>query len=103
MPGTTSNERPKSTTVTTRIPVHLKERWQRAAVIRGVTLTDFMITAANNATTEVFREEERIELSARDRKMLCEMLSRPPQPIEGIKTAVGAWRNHKREREEKNL
>ena len=102
MPSTASSERPKSTTVTTRIPVHLKERWQHAAAIRGVTLTDFMITAANNATTEIFKEEEKIELSARDQRLLGEMLSRPPQPIEGILTAVGAWKNHKRERE-KNL
>ena len=102
MLGAVSNERPKNTTVTTRIPVHLKERWQRAAAIRGVTLTDFMITAANNATIEIFTEEERIELSARDRKLLSEMLSMPPQPSEGIRAAIGAWRNHKREREEKN-
>ena len=69
----------QSTTVTTRVPLHLKQRWQQAATMRGLTLTDFLITAANNATGDIFEEEDRIELSERDSLLLTEMLTRPPR------------------------
>ncbi|GHS96208.1 hypothetical protein AGMMS50276_14230 [Synergistales bacterium] len=77
--NSTMNERSNAATVTTRVPLRLKQRWQQAAVARGITLTDFLITAANKATSEVFDEEDRIELSLEDRTLLAEMLVRPPQ------------------------
>ena len=77
-----------STTVTTRVPVHLKQRWLQAAALRGLTLTDFLITAANDATGNVFKEEDRIELSERDSLLLAEMLARPPKPNERLRKAI---------------
>jgi len=78
----------RSTTVTTRVPLHLKQRWQQAATLRGLTLTDFLITAANDATGDVFREEDRIALSERDSLLLTEMLARPPRLNERLRKAV---------------
>ena len=69
----------QNTSVTTRVPLHLKQRWQQAAALRGITLTDFLITAANNATSDIFEEEDRIALSERDSLLLSEMLARPPR------------------------
>ncbi|MDR3281117.1 MAG: DUF1778 domain-containing protein [Synergistaceae bacterium] len=80
--------RPQNITVTTRVPLHLKQRWQQAAAIRGLTLTDFLITAVNNATGKVFEEEERIELSERDSLLLAELLARSPKPNERLTEAV---------------
>ena len=77
-----------STTVTTRVPVHLKQRWLQAAALRGLTLTDFLITAANNATGDIFEEEDRIELSEKDSLLLSEMLTRPPKLNERLYKAV---------------
>ena len=78
----------QSTTVTTRVPLHLKRRWQQAAAMRGLTLTDFLITAANNATGDIFEEEDRIELSEKDSLLLSEMLTRPPKLNERLHKAV---------------
>ena len=78
----------QSTTVTTRVPLHLKRRWQQAATMRGLTLTDFLITAANNATCDIFEEEDRIELSEKDSMLLAEMLTRPPKLNERLNKAV---------------
>jgi uncharacterized protein (DUF1778 family) len=86
--NTAQKERQKSITVTTRVPIHLKQEWQQAAAIRGLTLTDFLITAVNGATKEVFEEEDKIQLSARDSFVLAEMLSRPPRPNERLHKAV---------------
>ena len=78
----------QNTTVTTRVPLHLKQRWQQAAALRGLTLTDFLIAAANNATGNVFEEKDRIELSERDSLLLAEMLSRPPKVNETMRRAI---------------
>jgi uncharacterized protein (DUF1778 family) len=79
MVDTTLRDQRKSITITTRVPANLKQRWQQAATMRGLTLTDFMITALNTATSDVFEEENKIELSARDQMRLAEMLIRPPR------------------------
>jgi len=78
----------RSTTVTTRVPLHIKQRWQQAANLQGLTLTDFLITAVNSATGNVFEEEDRIELSERDSLLLAEMLVRPPRVNERLYKAV---------------
>ena len=78
----------QSTTITTRVPLHLKKRWQQAAILRGLSLTDFLITAANSATGAVFEEEDRITLSERDSLLLAEMLTRPPRVNERLQKAI---------------
>lgn len=78
----------QNTTVTTRVPLHLKKRWQQAAALRGVTLTDFLIMAANNATSSVFEEEDRIVLSEQDSLLLADMLARSPRANERLAQAM---------------
>jgi uncharacterized protein (DUF1778 family) len=70
---------PKLDRVAARVPEDVKHRWQSAATMRGQTLTDFLIVAANAATTETFAEHEKIELSQKDQIKLAEMLLDPPK------------------------
>ena len=86
----------RSTTVTTRVPLHLKQRWLQAATLRGLTLTDFLITAANDATGHVFNEEDQIALSERDSLLLKEMLTRPPRVNERLRKAISEEIEHMR-------
>jgi uncharacterized protein (DUF1778 family) len=76
------------TTITTRVPLHLKQRWQEAAALRGLTLTDFLITAVNDATGNVFEEEDRVQLSERDSLLLAKMLARVPRLNERLREAI---------------
>jgi uncharacterized protein (DUF1778 family) len=73
-----------------RVPAEIKRRWQMAADMRGQSLTDFLIAAANSAAENVFVAEERIALSARDQQRLAEILSRPPKLNERLRAAVQA-------------
>jgi uncharacterized protein (DUF1778 family) len=73
-----------------RVPVEVKQRWQIAANMRGQSLTDFLIVAANNAAENVFEAEERITLSVRDQQKLADMLSRPPKLNKRMRVAVQA-------------
>jgi uncharacterized protein (DUF1778 family) len=87
MPNTVLS-RGQKTAVVARVPEDIKRRWQSAATMRGQTLTDFLIVAANNAAEEVYREENRLELSERDQIALAEMLLNPPELAETMKHAL---------------
>lgn len=79
MQSTVMQNEYRSTSVRARVPEEIKRRWQDAALMRGQTLTDFLIVAANKETAETFLENERIELSQQDQAKLAEMLSMPPR------------------------
>lgn len=76
--------------VAARVPEKVKTRWATAAALRGQTLTDFIIVAANSATAEVFSEQERIELSERDQLQLAQLLINPPALSPTMKKALEA-------------
>jgi uncharacterized protein (DUF1778 family) len=76
------------TSIRARVPLDIKRRWQSAAVMRGQTLTDFLIVAANKATAETFLENEQIELSQRAQIQFAEMLLSPPQSNEAMTAAI---------------
>lgn len=71
-----------------RVPEEAKRRWQSAAAMRGQTLTDFLIVAANKASAETFLEHERIELSQRDQIKLAELLLNPPELSRTMQNAL---------------
>ncbi|MDL2264584.1 DUF1778 domain-containing protein [Synergistaceae bacterium OttesenSCG-928-I11] len=74
--------------VAARVPNDVKQKWVRAATMRGQTLTDFIIVATNNATAETFYEHEKIELSEQDQLKLAEMLLNPPELTDSMKTIL---------------
>jgi uncharacterized protein (DUF1778 family) len=88
MNGSTLRNESRTANIRARVPEEIKKRWQNAAAIRGLTLTDFLIVAANRETDEVFEREEKIELSARDQMALAEMILNPPELSEVFKTAL---------------
>ena len=91
MPGVSMKKRSenaKTDRVIARVPAEVKRRWQRAATLRGQTLSDFLIVAVNNATDETFDTENRIELSERDQLTLAELLLNPPELPEVLKIAL---------------
>lgn len=74
--------------VAARVPKDVKKRWLDAATMRGQTLTDFLIVAANNATAEAFMEYEKIELSKKDQIKLAELLLNPPKLSNTMQNAL---------------
>ena len=74
--------------VRTRVPEELKQRWQGAAALRGQTLTDFMIVAANKEANEIFEQEERITLSRMGQMQLAQALLNPPELPQAMKNLL---------------
>ena len=78
----------RNANIRARVPEEIKRRWQAAASMRGQTLTDFLIVAANKETAETLLENELYELSERDQVKLAEMLLRPPRINEAMVKAM---------------
>ena len=85
MSNTAQQTKLHNASVRTRIPEELKQRWQGAAALRGQTLTDFIIVAANKEANEIYLQEERIALSREGQMKLAEMLLNPPELPEVMK------------------
>lgn len=82
MPTMTKTERLEA-----RVPVSLKKVIQRAADLRGLTLTDFVIASLDKSARETVREHEVMTLNAEDSLRVAKLLIAPPKPNAALKRA----------------
>ena len=75
-----------------RVSAHQKEAFLQAATLRGHTLTDFIISAANYASQQTLKEQGLVELTRRDQIAFAEALQNPPQPVEKLQLAAQEYR-----------
>ncbi|WP_347986416.1 DUF1778 domain-containing protein [Methylomonas sp. AM2-LC] len=66
---------------------------RRAAELKGCSLSDFLVSAAQNAAEKVIEETNIIRLSAEDQIRFVELLLNPPAPSPAILKAFE--HNHK--------
>ncbi len=76
-----------------RLPVDVHAMLKRAAQIQGRTLTDFVVTAAQEAARHTIEDAEIIRLSAEGQRRFAEALLNPPEPNEALKRA---FEHHRR-------
>lgn len=82
----------KSQRLMARISAEQKRLLQRAADIRGQTLTEFVVSAAQEAATRAVVDHEVIELSLRDSRAFAEGLLNPPPIAGSLKRAARRYR-----------
>ncbi len=75
-----------------RLPPEIKERVETAALISGITVTDFAITALNGAAEAVLEKQNARMLTNRDRDIFLDLLENPPVPNEAL---INAVKSHK--------
>lgn len=75
-----SRKSSKASRFEARISPEKKVLWQRAAELRGNTLTEFVIDSADDAAERTIREAEFMELTRRDRIAFIETLLTAPAP-----------------------
>ncbi|MBA3632467.1 MAG: DUF1778 domain-containing protein [Acidobacteria bacterium] len=75
-----------------RLPPEIKERIENAALISGVTVTDFAITALAERSEEVLEKQSHRVLSDRDRDIFLAMLEDDSEPNEELKKAVEEYK-----------
>jgi uncharacterized protein (DUF1778 family) len=71
-----------------RMTPEQKENIERAASLRGTSVTDFILNEVQPAATATIEEFELLELRNEDRRVFVEALLNPPQPNEAMKAAV---------------
>jgi uncharacterized protein (DUF1778 family) len=76
-----------------RLPADIHAMLKRAAQIQGRTLTDFVVTAAQEAARHTIEDAEIIRLSAEGQRRFAEALLNPPEPNEALKRA---FEHHRR-------
>ena len=71
-----------------RVPREQKMFFQRAAALRGVTLTDFMIGSLQTAAALVVEEHDVLKLSLEDKRRFVDGLMNPPAPNQALQRAA---------------
>jgi uncharacterized protein (DUF1778 family) len=70
---------------------------KRAAELQGRSLSDFIVTAAQEVAYRTIEETEIIRLSLEGQRAFAEAILNPPQPSAGLKKAFEAHRRLIRE------
>lgn len=87
MPSAPANARLEA-----RISSDLHAMLKRAAEIQGRTLTDFVISAAQDAARRAIEQSEVIRLSLADQKCFAQALLASPKPAPALKRAFARHR-----------
>ena len=82
----------KSQRLMARISDDQKALLQRAAEIRGQTLTEFVISAARDAATRAIADQEVIEFSLRDSRAFAEGILNPPPVNASLRAAATRYK-----------
>lgn len=70
-----------------RISTNLHSMIKRAAELQGRTMTDFVITAVQDAAQRAIEQAEVVRLSLADQECFAKALLSPPQPSPALKRA----------------
>ncbi|HKP51632.1 MAG TPA: DUF1778 domain-containing protein [Chloroflexia bacterium] len=81
----------KSERLEARVTRQQKALLQRAAELRGLSLTDFLIMSAQSAAEAIIREHNVITLTARDSLAFAEALLNPREPNEALRAAFARY------------
>src|SRR5260221_6703800 len=79
-----------------RIPRAQKRILERAASLRGTSLTDFVIASAQEAATKTIKDFEMLSLCDEARAVFVKALMNPPAPNQALRVAADRYRKHVR-------
>lgn len=75
-----------------RITAEQKELFQRAALLSGRSLTDFVVSSVQEAAARTVRDYEAMTLSAKDREVFVSALLAAPEPSERLLKAARRYK-----------
>jgi len=78
--------------ITIRQPVPLKAKVERAAALRGMTVTSFINGALERVADRTLARVREREMTERDSMALLEMLRDPAPPNDALRTAADRYR-----------
>jgi uncharacterized protein (DUF1778 family) len=69
---------------------------ERAAAIRGTTVTEFVIASAQESATRLLQEFDSLELRDEARDRFLEAVLNPPAPNAAARSAAARYKRHAR-------
>jgi uncharacterized protein (DUF1778 family) len=75
-----------------RLPHEVHALLKRAAQIQGRTLTDFVVSAAQEAARQTIEATEIVRLSVEDQQRFAEAILNPPEPTQALLRAFDRHR-----------
>lgn len=75
-----------------RMTPEQKQNIERAAILRGTSVTDFILNQVQPAAVATIQEFELLELRNEDRRVFVEALLSPPEPNEALKAAAARYK-----------
>jgi uncharacterized protein (DUF1778 family) len=76
-----------------RITAEQKRLFREAALLQGVTLTDFVVSSVHEAAVRTLEARHVIEVSRNDQRVFVDALTQPPAPNAALRRA---WAAHGR-------
>lgn len=83
----------EQTNITVKLNLQQKQTLEKAAAMRCLSLSEYLLELALNAATEEVSESDSIILSEKDWNILTSALENPPEANEALKSALEE--NHK--------
>ena len=77
-----------------RIPPAQKRILERAASLRGTSLTDFVLTSAQEAAMKTIKDFEILSLCDEAREVFINALMKPPAPNAALRAAATRYKKH---------
>ncbi|MDJ0535963.1 MAG: DUF1778 domain-containing protein [Xenococcaceae cyanobacterium MO_207.B15] len=75
-----------------RVDAEIKARWQQAADLQGITLTDFIITSLQESASKIIQQHQTMKLSKKDTEAFVEAILNPSEPNENLIAAVTEYK-----------
>ncbi len=82
----------KTARLETRVTAEQKALFQRAADLTGRSLTDFILSSAQEVAARTVREHDVLSLSGRDRDLFVRALLHPPSPSRRLRQAANRYK-----------
>ena len=92
-----SRETSRTARIEARIAPNILDIVKRAAEIQGRSLSDFVVSAAQEAALRTNSETEIVRLSVEGQRAFAEAILDPPEPSEGLRKAFASHRRLIRE------
>lgn len=86
------NQQTRTARLEARISPDMLSVVKRAAEIQGRSVSDFVVSAAQEAAQRTIEETAIIRLSIEDQRALVEAILNPPAPNEALRKAADAYK-----------
>lgn len=93
----TTKDRRRTARIEARVAPDTLAMVKRAAEIQGRTVSDFVVTAAQEAARRAIEDTEVIRLTIEGQRQFAEAILNPPAPPDGFRKAVARHRRLIRE------